>query len=192
MNPKIFLSSFLVLLSAIAACQSDDAFKGTELEGIPATDFTLTDQNGQPFTLSDQVGKVVVMFFGYTYCPDVCPATLSKWKQVQDALGDQTNEVKFVYITVHPERDTVEKLKAHLAVYSQDFVGLTGSKEDLLKVYNGYGVYREIDKISDSATGYLVSHTSRIFVFDRKGEWRLGIANDASVQDIVHDLKVLL
>jgi len=190
MNYKTSLAIFLLLVGM--ACQSDNAFRGTELEGIPATDFTLTDQNGQPFTLSQQRGKVIVMFFGYTYCPDVCPATLSKWKQVQDALGEQASEVKFVYITVDPERDTVEKLKSHLAVYSKDFIGLTGSKEDLLKVYNGYGVYREIDKISDSATGYLISHTSRIFVFDREGKWRLGITNDASVQDIVHDLKLLL
>ncbi len=186
--------SLLNLIAALLlmACQTDDAFRGTELAKMPLTDFTLLDQKDEPFTLSEQRGKVVVMFFGYTYCPDVCPATLSKWKQVQDALGSQADGVTFVYISVDPKRDTSAKLKAHLAVYSDDFVGLTGSEEELLPVYNGYGVIREIDKISEGESGYLVNHTSRIFVFDRETNWRLAISNSASVADIVHDIKLLL
>ena len=113
----------ITLLLFLAGCQSSDpSFRGTELgDSIPTTDFTLTDQYKQPFTLGDHKGKVVLLFFGFTYCPDVCPLTLSTWKKVQDALKDDVAQVEFVYITVDPERDTSEKIASHLAVFSPDF-----------------------------------------------------------------------
>ncbi len=192
MKRKMIRSVFMLFMLALFACQTDDAFRGTELEGLPTTDFTLTDQHGQPFTLSEQKGKVVLIFFGFSFCPDVCPLTLSKWKQIEKQLGEQNSEVEFVYITVDPERDTQEKLKTHLAVFSDSFIGLTGTPDDLKTAYAGYGIYREVVKVSEGAAGYLVNHTSRIFVFDRAGNWRLGISNDSSVEDMVHDIRLLL
>ncbi len=192
-DPIIFIA-ILTGITVISSCRSPEpSFRGTELDdSVPTADFTLTDQYGQPFTLSNHKGEVILMFFGFTYCPDVCPSTLSKWKKVQDALEEESEKVKFVYITVDPERDTPGKLRQHLAIFSPDFIGLTGKPDELLKVYESYGIYREKVIISDSAAGYLINHTARIYVIDRNGRWRLGIPNDATVEDIVHDVKLLL
>lgn len=186
----ILISGMILLLTG---CRSDDQFRGTVLgDALPTTDFTLSDQHGNPFTLSEHKGKVVLMFFGFTYCPDVCPLTLSTWKKVQDALQKQTDQVEFVYITVDPDRDSPEKLREHLAIFSPHFIGLTGTQEELIKVYDAYGIYREKVKISDSAAGYLINHTARMYIFDRNGRWRLSFSHDAPVEDIVHDIKILL
>lgn len=158
----------------------------------PVSDFALTDQDGQPFNLSSQRGKVTVFFFGYTFCPDVCPLTLSTWKRVHDALGADTTQVGFVYITVDPERDSQEKLKAHLSIFSPDFTGLTGSPEALREVYAEFGVYAEKETIATGASGYLVNHTTRMFVVDQNGVLRLLISHDAPVADVVHDIRLLL
>ena len=182
-----------LLLLGSAGCRQAEYFRGTVMPAdMPIVDFTLTDQNNRPFTLSRQQGKVVLLFFGYTYCPDVCPMTLSAWKQVQDALGDDARNVRFVYVTVDPKRDSLERLKNHLEIFSDDFIGLTGSEKALNAVYSKFGVFREIEKFADSETDYLVNHTARIFVFDRDGRWRLGISYNAPVEDIVHDIRLLL
>ncbi len=183
----------IVVVVSITNCQLFDSFKGTVMPGeTETTNFTLIDQNEQPFTLSDQLGKVVLMFFGYTFCPDVCPMTLTTWKHVQDQLKDEAKYVKFVYITVDPERDTPQRLKDHIEIFSKDFIGLTGSDEALQEVFSAYGVYRDRHEISGSATGYLMGHTSRIFVIDQAGNWRLLHNYDTSVEDIVHDIRLLL
>jgi len=186
--------SSITLLLFLAGCQSSEpAFRGTELgDSIPTTDFTLTDQYNQTFTLGEHQGKVVLLFFGFTYCPDVCPLTLSTWKKVQEAIAEDADKVEFVYITVDPERDTQEKIASHLAVFSPDFIGLTGEVEDLQEVYSSYGVYREKNQISDSAAGYLINHTSRINIIDTQGKWQLSFSHDASVEDLVHDIRLLL
>ena len=118
--------------------------------------------------------------------------TLSTWKKVQDAIEEDVDKVEFVYITVDPERDTPEKIASHLAVFSPDFIGLTGPVEDLQEVYSSYGVYREKNQISDSAAGYLINHTSRINIIDTQGRWQLSFSHDAPVEDLVHDIRLLL
>ena len=181
-----------LLLLCCQACRSTDTFRGTEMPETVMADFVLEDHNGQPFKLSGQRGKVVVFFFGYTFCPDVCPLTLSTWKRVHDALQADAQQVKFVYVTVDPQRDTPEKLKTHLAVFSSDFTGLTGSPEALKEVYANFGVYAERVNIAASAAGYLMNHSTRMFVVDQNGVWRLLIDHDAPVYDVVHDLRLLL
>ncbi len=181
-----------LLLFCGLACRSTDTFRGTEMPETAMADFALEDHNGQPFKLSDQRGKVVVFFFGYTFCPDVCPLTLSTWKRVYDALQADAQQVKFVYVTVDPQRDTPEKLKTHLAVFSSDFTGLTGSPEALKEVYANFGVYAERVNIAASAAGYLMNHSTRMFVVDQNGVWRLLIDHDAPVEDVVHDIRLLL
>lgn len=176
----------------LIACDSE-SFKGTELPEMPFTDFTLSDQHGASFTLSENKGKVILMFFGFTFCPDVCPLTLSTWKRVQDQLSlAEQEKTEFVYITVDPDRDTPEKLNAHLKVFSEKFIGLTGSTEQLDQVYRGYGVYREKVIISESAAGYLMNHTGYIYVLNKEGIWQLKHSNDAQPEDIAHDLRLLL
>lgn len=155
----------------------------------PAADFTLTDQNGTPFRLSDQQGKVVLIFFGYTNCPDVCPVTLSEFKQVRQKLGDKAQDVRFVFVTVDPERDTQEKIKKFLANFDPSIIGLTGDPAALDAVYKNYGVAHEKVDVG-SAAGYLVNHTAITYAIDKRGNWRLtypfGIEIDKMVQDINH------
>lgn len=184
----------ICLVAVFAACQSSaPTFKGTEMPSeIPAIDFTLTDQNQQPFTLSDKRGEATLIFFGFTYCPDVCPLTLSTWKRIEEALADDAGRVRFVYITVDPERDSPEKMREHLAIFSPNFIGLTGTLEELLPVYSAFGVYREKEQVSESAAGYIINHTARMFLLDRGGRWRLSFAQETPVEDVVHDIRLLL
>lgn len=169
------------------------SFRGSALsQPVSAFDFTLTDQYGRPFRLGDQRGKVVLLFFGYASCPDVCPTTLGDWKQVYARLGDDARRVRFVFITVDPERDTPERLQQHLALFNSDFIGLTGTPEELEPVYEAYGVYYEKVDAPQSALGYLVNHTSSDFVIDPQGYWRLRHSFGTPVDDVVHDVRELL
>jgi protein SCO1/2 len=189
-NPNYIL---FILLCLLAFGCGDTEFNGTEIPpNLPTTDFRLTDQYGQAFSLSGIKGQVAVVFFGFTYCPDICPTTLSKWAQVEKALGEEAKDVKFVYITVDPQRDSPEIMAEHLKTYSPDFVGLTGDSTALQNVYDSYGIIREKVQVSESATGYLINHTARFYVFDKTGRWRLTIRNDATVEELTHDIKLLL
>jgi protein SCO1/2 len=159
---------------------------------LAAPDFALTDQHGQPFRLSDQRGKVVLLFFGYTQCPDVCPTTLATWRKVHEALGDDAGRVRFVFVTVDPERDTAERLGRHVEAFNPDFLGLTGSPQELEAAYSTFGVVHEVDTSSQSAAGYLVNHTATTFVIDPSGQWRLRLPYGTSAEDIAHDVRELL
>jgi protein SCO1/2 len=155
-------------------------------------DWTLTDENGDLFRLSDQQGNVVLLFFGYTSCPDVCPTTLATWRKIHEALGDDAQRVRFVFVTVDPERDTAERLGMHANAFNPDFIGLTGTPEELDPVYEVFDVYFEKDTSSGSALGYLVNHTATTFVLDLEGQWRLRETYGTEAADIVHDIQQLL
>jgi len=176
----------------LAACGTP-SFRGSVPDApVQVPDFTLTDPLGRPFRLSEQVGSVVVLFFGYTQCPDVCPTTLATWRQVHEALGDSAQRVRFVFVTVDPERDTPERLGLHVSAFNPDFVGLSGTAQDLEAVYRVFGVVHEKDTSSGSAAGYLVSHTATTFVLDGKGRWRLSFPYGTLAEDLVHDIRQLL
>jgi protein SCO1/2 len=159
---------------------------------IQAADFELTNQEGQPFRLSELRGKVVVLFFGYTNCPDVCPVTLTEFKRLRANLGERADQVSFVYITVDPERDTPERMKAQVADYDPAIHALTGAREELLPVWKAFGIYQEKVE-ADTAADYLVDHTSRVYVIDAGGNWRLtfpfGMETKAMLDDIRQVLK---
>jgi protein SCO1/2 len=189
----LVVAVLVLALWGLAACASSPSFRGTVLDPPkPIQDFALTDQNGGTFRLGDQQGNVVLLFFGYTFCPDVCPTTLGTWKRVHETLGADAQDVRFVFVTVDPERDTPERLKQHLEAFGSDFIGLTGSPEELQPVYQAFGVYFEKDAETESAAGYLVNHTASTFVIDPEGRWRLKFSFGASDEDIVHDIKQLL
>ncbi len=176
----------------LGACGSP-SYRGSALEPpIPVPDFQLQDEHGQPFRLSDQRGRVVLLFFGYTSCPDVCPTTLATWRQVHEALGADAEDVRFLFVTVDPERDTTERLGTHVDAFHPDFVGLTGSQEELEAVYAIFDVFYEVDASSQSALGYLVSHTATTFVIDPEGQWRLRESYGTLPEDLVHDIRQLL
>lgn len=154
-------------------------------------DFTLTDQHGLPYRLADRRGKVVLLFFGYAHCPDVCPVTLSSWARVEQALEAEP-DVEFVFVTVDPERDTVERMREHLAIFSGNFLGLTGTDEEMMPVYEAFGIFREKMAFSNSAVGYVVDHSTRMLLLDRRGQVRVSFPFDADPDEIVHDVRSLL
>jgi protein SCO1/2 len=183
----------LALLTVVLVSCGGQSFRGSVLDQpVAVPDFTLTDQHGQPFRLSEQQGNVVLLFFGYTQCPDVCPTTLATWRQVHEALGSDAQRVRFVFVTVDPERDTPERLGLHVNAFNPDFIGLTGSPEELDAVYKVFDVYFQKDTSSGSAAGYLISHTATTFVIGPAGQWRLRESYGTEVDDLVYDVRQLL
>jgi protein SCO1/2 len=158
---------------------------------LPAADFVLEDQNGQPFRLNDQAGEIVLIFFGYTNCPDVCPVTLSDFRNIKAQLGEQADRVQFVFITVDPERDTPEKIQAYLQNFDPAIIGLTGDRFELEPVWKAYGVYQAKVE-SASASGYLVDHTARVYVIDSGSNFRLTFPFGTPDQDMAADVTYLL
>jgi protein SCO1/2 len=155
-------------------------------------DFTLTDHNGAPFALSSLHGKAVLIFFGYSYCPDVCPTTLSKLTSVAKRLGDDGKDVKTLYITVDPGRDTPDVLKLDLKSFDLDALGLTGTRAEIDKVVKQYGASYEIVPHPESAAKYSVSHSTTLYALDRKGRVRILFDYGATVDEIVKGIKAIL
>ena len=169
-------------------------FRGTAYtEPYPAApEIDLARNDGSQFRLSDLRGNIVLVFFGYTSCPDVCPITLGQLKQVVDKIGENdAQKVNVLFVTVDPERDTPEAMQKYVDHFDAGFVGLSGSETQLQPIWNGYGIFRE--KVEgNSAAGYLVDHTARITLIDQDGNMRLSYGFETPVEDIVHDIKLLL
>lgn len=184
-----------VLLMAVTVVWMDVqpyAYHGSVIEPpARAADFTLTAHDGKPFRLSDQTGKAIVLFFGYTSCPDVCPTTLYNFKKIRAQLTRQADQTRFVFITVDPERDTLERLGAYVTNFDPSFVGLTGTLNELEAVWKSYGVYRA-KQTGGTALGYLVDHTSRIYLIDPRGNLRVTYTDDTHADDIARDIRHLL
>jgi len=169
-------------------------FRGSVIDPpAPATDFSLKDQNGQAFQLSDQRGKIVLMFFGYTNCPDVCPVTLAQFKQARAQLSQQADRVRFVFITVDPERDTAEKMKTYLGAIDPTIIGLGGSQGELEQVWRAYGVYRQ-KQPGQSQDEYadLLEHSSRVYLVDTQGNLRVTFPFGLVPDDVEQDVRYLL
>ena len=187
-------SLFLAIIAALTFLFAiPDGFRGTAyIEPYPpAPNFTLTRSNGETFRLQDQRGKIVMLFFGYASCPDICPATFAKLNQALGKLGDDAQRVQVVLITVDPERDTPERAQEYVDHFNKNFIGLSGSQDELEKVWSAYGIVREIES-TISAAGYSVAHTARLTLIDADGNLRLSYGLEATVEDITHDLKILL
>ncbi len=163
-------------------------------EAAPTTggDFTLTDHHRARFELTALRGKVVVLFFGYTMCPDVCPTTLSKLSTVVSRLGPDGARVKTLYVTVDPERDTPEVLKADLELFSLDALGLTGTREEIDQVVAMYGASYKIVPTPESAGKYAVTHSTSLYVLDGDGKVRLTFPYEATADEIVAGIRSIL
>ena len=187
------LAVIAVAISLAILFAKPPSFHGTSYsEPYPiAPQIELTKSNGETFRLSDQKGKIVLIFFGYTSCPDVCPTTLAELNLVLDGLGNKAKSVEVIFVSVDPERDTPEKIQKYVEHFNSEFVGLSGSVEELQSIWTNYGVYREKVK-SDSALGYTVNHTARTYLIDADGNLRLSYGFQTPVEDIVSDLKTLL
>jgi protein SCO1/2 len=185
------------LLAFALACQSDEpAFRGEVVEPPePAPELVGTNWNGEPFRLSQLEGHVVVVFFGYTYCPDICPFTLAKMQQVERRLGEQADELEMVFVTVDPHRDPVEKLATYVPNFDRSFYGIYIPAEDLPDVTDAFGVtvqYGQPKEGPGTDSFYYVDHTGTYFVIDRQGRLRLKFPPNATVDELTPDLEALL
>ncbi len=191
------LGSFLMILmvgAAVLLFAKPASFRGTTFgEPYPqALEFELTRSDGTSFRLSEMRGNVVLLFFGYTSCPDECPTTMAVLKQVIDQLGeDEVGKVRVLLITTDPEHDTPEMMQAYVDRFNKSFIGLSGSQTELEKIWAEYGIFREVVK-DQSALGYSINHTARVTLIDQQGNLRVSFGLDTPVEDIVHDLKLIL
>lgn len=167
-------------------------FKNTDVTGLDyGKDFALNDHAGKPRTLADFKGKAVVVFFGYTQCPDVCPTTLSEMAAVMQQLGPLSDKVQVLFITVDPGRDTPELLSKYVPAFDPRFLGLVGDQAATEKVAKEFRVFYQ--KVPGKEQGsYTVDHTAGSYVFDPQGRLRLFIRHGQGAEPIAHDLKLLL
>lgn len=183
-----------LLLSALFLGCSPKApqFKSTDITGSALTaDFVLQGLDGQTVKTSDFLGKTLIVFFGFTQCPDVCPTTLQTLAQTMDILGADQDKVAVVFITLDPARDTPELLKAYVPQFNPRFTALTGSNEQIAAAAKGMRVfYQKVD--GQTASSYTFDHTASSYVIDPKGTLRLLIRHGASPSDVAGDLKVLI
>ena len=158
----------------------------------PVADFTLTGPGGKPVKLSDFRGKVVVLYFGYAFCPDVCPTTMAQLAQAMRLLGKRADGVQVLMVTVDPERDTADALAGYLANFDSRFIGLSGTPEQIAAAATPLGIFYEKHE-GTKATGYLVDHTATTTVLDRQGRlrllWPFGTEADALAADLGQLLK---
>lgn len=198
MKPRNLLIFGLALLLGMVAVflllgpTKPYTFQGSLIDPpVEAPQFELSDVNGQRFQLSELEGQVVIMFFGYTSCPDVCPVTLTDFLRIRSKLGDQGEEVGFVFVTVDPDRDTPERMKKYLTNFDPAIIGLTGERTELEPVWSSYGVYEA--KVDGGSEGnYLVDHSSRIYVIDADGNLLLTYLFGTEYQVIADDVRYLV
>ena len=195
MRLRSLLPAALLALSTLmlAACQGNtEKFVNTDVTGLEyAKDFALTDHNGKPRTLADFKGKAVVMFFGYTQCPDVCPTTMAEMANVMKELGPQADKVQVLFVTVDPARDTPQILSQYVPAFDKRFLGLYGDEAATAKVAKEFKVFYQ--KVPGKTPGsYTMDHTAGSYVFDPQGHIRLFVKHGQGAEPIVHDLKLLL
>ena len=191
MTPRrraLLVFAFAMAVAVAAACSSSAPPPIDWIGG----DFSLTDHNGGRFELASLRHKAVLIFFGYTYCPDACPTTLSKLGSVYRRLGDDAKRVKTLYVSVDPERDTPAVLKADLANFSVDALGLTGTKAQIDRVVAMYGAAYRIEPTPESAAKYTVSHTTTLYLLDGRGQTRIRFRYEAGVDEIVKGIRSVL
>lgn len=197
MHFSSLLRSLVIAVTALfllAGCdrQPEQAFKNTDITGLDyARGFTLTDHNGKTRTLADFKGKAVVVFFGFTQCPDVCPTTMAEMANVMKELGPLAEKVQVLFISVDPERDTQQLLAQYVPAFDPRFLGLVGDKAATDAVAKEFKVFYQ--KVPGKTPGsYSVDHTAGSYVFDPQGRIRLFIRHGQGLEPIVHDLKMLL
>jgi protein SCO1 len=177
----------------LTACSPDKPqFKSVDLTGADyASGFSLSDQNGQTRTLKDFSGKIVVVFFGYTQCPDVCPTTMAELAQVKKLLGPDGDKLQAIFITVDPERDTPELLKAYMGNFEPSFVALRPTLAELPAVAKDFKVfYKKAD--GKTPASYSMDHSAGSYVFDAKGRIRLYTRYGSGAENLVSDIRLLL
>ena len=195
MNIPLLRTCFITtLLLILTACSPKPEFKNIDITGGTAfgKDFSLVDPDGKVRTLADFKGKVVMMFFGYTQCPDVCPTTLTEMQQVMTILGPQSDKVQVLFVTVDPQRDTATILKQYVPAFDPRFLGLRPADDAALeKVAKDFKIYyKKVPGVSSGS--YTMDHTAGSYAFDPDGRLRLYIKHAQGPETLAHDLKELL
>ncbi len=186
----IFISLFAVLL---AACSPDKPqFKSIDLTGADyAKDFALPDQNGQPRSIKDFAGKVVVVFFGFTQCPDVCPTSMVELAGIKKSLGTDASKLQVVFISVDPERDTPEILKAYMGNFDPTFLALRPTMEQLPVLAKDFKIYyKKVD--GKTPTSYSMDHSAGNYIYDPQGRLRLYNRYGTGAEGLTQDIRLLL
>ena len=190
---KILIPLLVVILVAGAGVIAFSVFKphtftGTVIQSeSPSPDLELLAHTGERVRLSDYRGQVVVLFFGYTFCPDVCPTTAGQLARAVDELGKKTDEVQVFFISIDPERDTPERLATYVTHFDERFIGLTGSEDEVAEAAALYGIFFEKQE-GTADTGYLVDHTAYVIVLDREGYLKLLFPYGTSGVDMARDI----
>jgi protein SCO1/2 len=183
----------MVLLPASLAAAGEEALKAGVFDPPRAApEFNLQASTGSEFTLASQRGKVVVLGFGFSHCPDVCPVTLAVLAQMRKQLGELAEQVQVVYITVDPERDTPARLREYLVLFDKGFIGVTGAPEQLKALREAYGIMAARAENKNAPDGYLVHHSTYVYLIDRAGLLRALVPFGSSAADFAHDVKILL
>lgn len=193
--PRAAWFRLVFALLLLAGCDSSShklSFRSTDVTGAPfAKDFQLTDFDGQPRKLADFRGKVVVVFFGYTHCPDVCPTTMAELAGALKKLGADAAKVQVLFVTADPQRDTAAVLKQYVTAFDPTFVGLYGTPEEIQRTAKDFKVIIQKNEGAD-ANNYTVDHSSGTFIFDTKGALRLFVSYGQGADVFAHDISELL
>ena len=183
----------LLVAALVAACDpGKPSFKSVDVTGADfGRELQLTDHTGKPRTLADFKGKVVVVFFGFTQCPDVCPTTLVEMKAVKEKLGKDGERLQVLFVTVDPERDTPELLAKYVPAFDPSFIGLYGDAEATARTAKEFKVfYKKVP--GSSPTNYSVDHTAALYVYDPSGRLRLFAKHAQGADALAQDIKLLL
>lgn len=187
---------WLCCVLALTACEKPQTpkvpFANTDITGLDyAKGFALTDHNGHPRTLADFKGKVVVVFFGYTQCPDVCPTTLSELAGIKKALGSEAERLQVIFITLDPQRDTPELMAGFVPAFDSSFLGLWGEQAVIDKVAKDFKIFAQKVPSKDGKS-YTIDHTAGSYVFDDQGRIRLFVRHGQGGDGLQKDLRRLL
>ena len=190
---KKILWLILLLLSACGADNKPETpLFGTDITGADfAKDFSLRDHDGQQRELKDYLGKTVVMFFGYTHCPDVCPTTMADMAKTMKLLGEQANQVQVIFITLDPERDTQEVLAKYVPSFDKRFVGLYGNAAQTAETAKTYKVFYEKQAVAGKS-GYTIDHSAGSYVYDKEGKIRIYFKYGQKPNEMASDLKQMM
>jgi protein SCO1/2 len=191
-NPRRYLWAALAVFAFTACTPDKPQFNAIDITGADyAKGFTLSDQNGQSRSLTDFKGKVVVLFFGYTQCPDVCPTSMTELVEIKRLLGSDADKLQGVFVTVDPARDTAELLKAYMANFDPTFVAFTPTQEQLTTVAKDYKIYYKRVE-GKTPTSYTVDHSAGSYVYDTQGNLRLYSRYGVGAKVLAQDIQTLL
>lgn len=192
---RVRFSGVVLVLLLLAACGRGTQLSGTSLDAAPAPGFSLTNQFGEEVSLADLRGKVVVLTFLYTSCPDTCPLITSKLAQVQSELGEHAQDLAFVVVSVDPKRDTVGQVRRYLEKqgYERQIIFLTGTEAELKPVWQDYGIGVISQPPAEAGSvHYEVAHVDALYIIDKAGRQRTLLQDDFQVADLARDLTTLL